>query len=76
MMTPADREALEALMAQMCAIHAHLTEHHAGVCVLHLDAAIAALESHLRRNGVSMVDELRQGLTLASMAKSTPSAAE
>ena len=75
-MTPADREALEALLARMRAIHAQLTERHAGVCVLHLDAAIAALESCLRRNGASLIDELRQGLTVTSIATSTLSAAE
>ena len=55
-MTPTDREALQALLAQMQDIHQSLSEIHAGICVLHLDAAIAALESHLLRNGALLVE--------------------
>ena len=75
-MTPADREAFHALLAQMRAIHTNLAENHAGICVLHLDAAIAALESHLRRDGVPLIEELRQGLAPAPVAKQTQTAAE
>ena len=57
-----DRAALEALLTQMRSIHDELASRHAGICVLHLDAAIAALESHLKRNGVSVVEELRTSM--------------
>ena len=74
LMTPADREALHASLAQLRAIYADLAEHHAGICVLHLEAAIAALESRLRQNGASLIDELRQGLTATPVAKPIPAA--
>ena len=73
-MTPEDCEALHASLAQLRTIHADLAEHHAGICVLHLDAAIAALESHLRRNGASLIDELRQGMTVTPVTKPVPAA--
>ena len=62
-MTPEDREALVALLTQMRAIHEQLARHHAGICLLHLEAAIAALESHLLRGGASMIETLRHGLS-------------
>ena len=42
---------LETMLDQMRTIHGELAERHAGLCVLHLDAAIASLESHIRRAG-------------------------
>jgi hypothetical protein len=42
-----DRSALEALLGKMRAIHAELDEFPAGIALLHLDAAVAALESRL-----------------------------
>lgn len=48
-MTNPDLRVLETSLVQMRAIHSELAARHAGLCVLHLDAAIAALESHLRR---------------------------
>jgi hypothetical protein len=57
-----ERGALEALLGQMRSLHEELSEHSAGVCLLHLEAAVAALESHLRRSGASAADELRLGL--------------
>jgi hypothetical protein len=68
-MTPTEREALHALLAQMRALHEQLTQHDAGVCVLHLEAAIAALESHLARDGRSPLAELRQGLALRQASR-------
>lgn len=65
-MVPSDREALHALLAPLRTLHAELAEHGAGVCVLHLEAAIAALESHLRRDGVSVLEELRPELPPAT----------
>ncbi len=62
MIAPGERSALEALLARMRGIHEELSEHSAGVCLLHLEAAIAALESRLRRGGASSIDELRLGL--------------
>lgn len=44
-----DIRALEVILGQIRAIHDELAVHHAGVAVLHMDAAGAALESHLRR---------------------------
>ena len=75
-MTPEDREALHALLAQMRTVHAALTERRAGICVLHLEAAIAALEGHLRRNGASLINEVRQRLASTLLAGSTQTAAE
>lgn len=71
-MIPAeDRTALETLLTQMRSFHGELANQQAGICVLHLEAAIAALESHLTRNGVSVIDELRQGLAPAPKASAT-----
>lgn len=53
MIAEQDRGALETLLGQMRRIHAELNDRHAGVCVLHLEAAVASLESHLRRKGLS-----------------------
>ena len=53
MIVDQDRVALEALLRQMRSIHIELNDRHAGVCVLHQEAAIASLESHLRRNDPS-----------------------
>ena len=58
-MTPSDREALQALLARMCAIYGSLSQQHVGVCVLHLEAAIAALEAHLQRSGGFLPGELQ-----------------
>ena len=44
-MTSFEHNAIE----QMRQIHEALSERHAGLAVLHLDAAIAALESHVCR---------------------------
>ena len=43
-----DIRALEVILAQMRAIHDELANHHAGLALLHIDAAGAALESHIR----------------------------
>ena len=47
MLVTEDRSALEALLGKMRAVHAELGEFPAGVALLHLDAAVAALESRL-----------------------------
>jgi hypothetical protein len=44
-----DIRSLEVILGQIRAIHDELAERHAGLAVLHLDAAGAALESHIRR---------------------------
>jgi hypothetical protein len=44
-----DIRSLEVLLGQIGAIHDELADRHAGLAVLHLDAAGAALESHIRR---------------------------
>lgn len=41
--------ALEDLLDRMRALYAEMTAYHGGVSLLHLEAAIASLESHLRR---------------------------
>lgn len=51
-MTPTNREALMPVLAQLRETYDSLGDLDAGICVLHLDAAIAALESHLQRDGV------------------------
>lgn len=43
-----DIRSLEALLGQIRAIHDELADRHAGLAVLHMDAAGAALESHIR----------------------------
>lgn len=60
MLVTADRSALEALLGKMRAIHAELDELPAGVALLHLDAAVAALESRLQGPpaGLAMSREL------------------
>lgn len=61
-MSPTERRILEALLEQMRTNHSGLTRHHAGVCVLHMEAAVAALESHLTRSvapPTEMIDRRR-----------------
>ncbi len=48
-MTTSDIRSLEGLLGQIRTIHEELAERHAGLAVLHMDAAMAALESHIRR---------------------------
>lgn len=48
-MGTSDIRSLEALLGQIRAIHDELAVRHAGLAVLHMDAAGAALESHIRR---------------------------
>ena len=58
-MTSFEQNAIE----QMRQIHEALSERHAGLAVLHLDAAIAALESHVRRQA-KVQDQLSLQVTL------------
>lgn len=48
-MSISDIRSLEVILGQIRAIHDELAERHAGLAVLHMDAATAALESHIRR---------------------------
>lgn len=48
-MTLSDIRSLEAILGQIRGIHEELAERHAGLAVLHMDAAMAALESHIIR---------------------------
>ncbi len=48
-MTTSDIRSLETLLGQIRTIHEELAERHAGLAILHMDAAMAALESHIRR---------------------------
>jgi len=57
-MSTDERGALQARLAQMRSLHHRLSELHAGVCVLHLGAAIDTLESHLRRDGRPAIESL------------------
>ena len=41
--------ALEVLLERMRALYAEMNAYHGGVALLHLEAAVASLESHLRR---------------------------
>ena len=52
-MTISDIRSLEVILGQIRAIHDELAERHAGLAVLHMDAAAAALESHIRRQCAS-----------------------
>ncbi|MDO9487519.1 MAG: hypothetical protein Q7J32_04025 [Sphingomonadaceae bacterium] len=52
-MTTSDIRSLEAILGQIRTIHEELAERHAGLAVLHMDAAMAALESHIIRQRVS-----------------------
>lgn len=52
-MTTSDIRSLETLLGQIRTIHEELAERHAGLAVLHMDAAMAALESHIIRQQVS-----------------------
>lgn len=49
-MNQTEREALDALLAQMRTLQGELTSYNAGISTLHMEAAIAALESQLRRH--------------------------
>ena len=44
--------ALEALLARLRAVYDELKQLNGGIAVLHAEAAIAALESHLRRHRI------------------------
>ena len=48
-MSISDIRSLEVILGQIRTIHDELADRHAGLAVLHLDAAGAALESHIRR---------------------------
>ncbi len=52
-MTTSDIRSLEAILGQIRTLHEELAERHAGLAVLHMDAAMAALESHIRRQPVT-----------------------
>lgn len=52
-MSTDELSALEALLERLRAIYDELKLLNGGVAVLHTDAAIAALESHLRRQQVA-----------------------
>lgn len=41
--------ALESLLERMRALYSEMNAYHGGISLLHLEAAIASLESHLRR---------------------------
>jgi hypothetical protein len=40
--------ALEELLERMRALYAEMSGYHSGIALLHLEAAVASLESHLR----------------------------
>lgn len=56
-MSLSDIRSLEVLHGQIRAIHDELAERHAGLAVLHMDAAAAALESHIRRQKAAAAAE-------------------
>ena len=64
MMSPDDQNALQSLLATMRAAHSELSARRAGVCVLHMEAAVAALESRLLRAAASMADTSSSGLAV------------
>jgi hypothetical protein len=45
--------ALENLLSRMRALYTEMSCYHGGVSLLHLEAAVASLESHLRRQRAS-----------------------
>lgn len=51
-MSSDELQALEALLARMRAVFEELKRLNGGVAVLHAEAAVAALESHLRRQRI------------------------
>lgn len=44
--------ALQRLLERMRALYSEMSAYHGGVSLLHLEAAVASLESHLRREGL------------------------
>lgn len=48
-MATAELRALGAMLERMRALYEEMSDYHGGVALLHLEAAIASLESHLRR---------------------------
>lgn len=45
--------ALERLLDRMRALYSEMSGYHGGVSLLHLEAAVASLESHLQRQRVA-----------------------
>lgn len=45
--------ALEGLLERMRALYADMSAYHSGISLLHLEAAVASLESHLRRQKIA-----------------------
>lgn len=66
-MSPSDRATLHLLLAQMRTIHDDLTELHAGICLLHIEAAIAALEVRLQRSSPTRQDQQHSSASAQEM---------
>lgn len=45
--------ALEGLLERMRALYDEMSDYHGGISLLHLEAAVASLESHLRRQRIA-----------------------
>ena len=46
--------ALEGLLARMRALYDEMDAYHGGISLLHLEAAVASLETHLDRHGAAV----------------------
>ena len=51
--------ALEGHLARMRALYEEMSDYHGGIALLHLEAAVASLETHLDRQGAAV----KRGLT-------------
>lgn len=71
-MRTADLAAFQAALAQLRDVNARLDKTDAGVCLIHLDAAIAALESRIRRHGMTAVDLQADAAREAAEQLATP----
>lgn len=58
-MSSTERAALMALLAQMRDTYDSLIAYNAGISILHLDAAVVALENRLQRSGASHAEQSR-----------------
>lgn len=67
-----DLATFEAALARLREVNSLLDGANAGVCLLHLDACIAALESRIRRHGLSTEQRLIAETDDAARAFETP----
>lgn len=71
-MRKADLATFEVALTRLREVNALLDGTDAGVCFIHLDACIAALESRIRRHGMSASDQHAQAANDAASQLAEP----